>query len=68
MTITETNDDGEITILYDSRCQFPETLGYKPGSPGYKLLRGLWEQVTGRSEECAENTIWEDRREEIGVM
>lgn len=69
MTITETNDDGEITILYDSRWQNPTAFGYKPEDPEYRLLRGLWEEATGRSDECPEpGAIWKDRLEEIGVM
>lgn len=48
MTIYDTNKDGEITILYDSRWEFPEVFGYKPEDPEYKLLRGLWEEATGR--------------------
>ena len=69
MTIYDTNKDGEITITFDSRWRDPTLLGYKPGSPGYKLLRSLWEEAMGNEEEeCAENTIWEDRHDEIGVM
>jgi len=46
MTIYSTNKDGEITILFDSRWQHPETLGFKPEDPEYKLLRKLWEEAT----------------------
>ena len=49
MTIIHTTDDGEIIILFDSRWQFPELLGYKPEDPQYKLLRKLWEEVTGET-------------------
>ncbi len=46
MTIYKTNEDGEITIIFDSRWQHPETLGYKPEDPEYKMLRKLWEEAT----------------------
>lgn len=46
MTICDTTEDGEIIILFDSRWQFPELLGYKPEDPQYKLLRKLWEEAT----------------------
>ncbi|MFC1714616.1 hypothetical protein ACFL6S_13195 [Candidatus Poribacteria bacterium] len=46
ITIYSTIDDGEIIIIYDSRWQYPELLGYKPEDPQYKLLRKLWEEAT----------------------
>jgi hypothetical protein len=52
MTIYDTNKDGEITIVFDTRWQFPETFGYKPEDREYKLLRGLWEEATDRN--CTE--------------
>ena len=59
MTIYDTNKDGEIIVLYDSRWQFPEIFGYKPEDPQYRLLRRLWEKAKGgeESEEeiCEEN-------------
>lgn len=48
MTIYDTNKDGEIIILFDSRWQNPEAFGYKPSDPEYMLLRKLWEEATGR--------------------
>jgi len=50
MTIYDTNKDGEITITFDSRWQFPETFGYKPEDPEYKLLRQLWKEATGNDD------------------
>ena len=47
MTIYDTNKDGEIIIVFDTRWQFPELLGYKPEDPQYKLLRKLWEEAMG---------------------
>lgn len=49
MTIYSTTENGEITVLFDSRWQFPETFGYKPEDPQYKLLRKLWEETTGET-------------------
>jgi len=49
MTIYGTYEDGEIIITFDSRWQNPETLGYKPEDPEYKLLRRLWEEATGET-------------------
>ncbi len=56
MTIYDTNNDSEIIILFDSRWQNPETLGYKPEDPEYKLLRKLWEEDVkeAKSQEKAE--------------
>ncbi len=56
MTIYHTNDDGEITITYDSRWQFPELFGYTPKDPEYKLMRQWWKEATEEKEECVENT------------
>ncbi len=47
MTIYDTNKDGEIIIVFDTRWQFPELLGYKPEDPQYRLLRKLWEEAMG---------------------
>jgi len=49
MTIYSEDSDGNIIVTFDSRWQFPETLGYKPEDPQYKLLRKLWEQATGEA-------------------
>ena len=51
MTIYETTDDGEIRITFDSRWKNPEVFGFKPSDPQYKLLRRLWEEITGYTEE-----------------
>ena len=48
MTIYDTDEAGNITVLYDSRWRYPETLGYKPGEPEYSMLQRLWEEVTGK--------------------
>ncbi len=50
MTIYDTNDDGEIIIVFDSRWQNPEVFGYKPEDPQYKLLRKLWEEAVGKDD------------------
>jgi len=50
VTIYKTNEDGEITIIFDSRWEHPETLGYKPEDPEYKMLRKLWEEATKESD------------------
>jgi len=48
MLIIDTDKDGNIIIIFDSRWRFPELLGYSPDDPQYKALQELWEQVTGR--------------------
>jgi hypothetical protein len=57
-TIYDTDEAGNIIVLYDSRWRHPETLGYKPGDPEYSQLQELWEKVTGKripkEERCAE--------------
>ena len=58
MVIYDTTDDGEVIILFDSRWQFPELLGYKPEDPQYKLLRKLWEEAT-KEADAEEPTIKE---------
>ena len=62
MTIYSTTEDGEIIILFDSRWKHPETLGYKPEDPQYKLLRKLWEEATGETNPERET---EDARNEV---
>ena len=39
MTIYDTDDKGNIVVLYDSRWQYPELLGYKETDPQYEMLR-----------------------------
>ncbi len=57
MTIYSTTDDGEIIIVFDSRWQNPESLGYKPDDPQYKLLRRLWEEATGKAGTDKEDSL-----------
>ena len=45
MQILGEDKDGMIIIHYDSRWEDPTLLGYKPGSPGFLLLRQLWEEA-----------------------
>ena len=40
MTIYDTDELGNMVVLYDSRWQWPELLGYKPTDPEYEMLRG----------------------------
>ena len=51
MQIIDTDDDGQIVILYDSRWQYPEVFGYKPTDPQYKCLRECWLKATQQAEE-----------------
>ncbi len=48
MVIYDTDEDGNIIVVFDSRWRFPETLGYSPNDPQYKVLQKLWEKATGR--------------------
>jgi len=48
MVIYDTDEDGNIIVVFDSRWRFPETLGYSPKDPQYKALQELWEKATGR--------------------
>ena len=61
MTIYSEDQDGEILILFDSRWQFPETLGYKPTDPEYAELQKLWEEATG--ENISENALLDEAAE-----
>lgn len=54
-TIYDTDDDGNIIVVFDSRWRFPELLGYSLDDPQYKALQKMWERATGR-------TIEEDER------
>ena len=47
MTIYDEDREGNIIVVYDSRWQHPETLGYKPTDPEYAELQRLWEKATG---------------------
>jgi hypothetical protein len=47
-TIYDTDDEGNIIVLFDSRWQFPELLGYSPSDPEYKSLQRMWEEQTGK--------------------
>ena len=50
MQIIDTDKDGMIVILYDSRWRDPTLLGYAPSSPQYKCLRELWERINNEEE------------------
>lgn len=47
MQIYSTNENGKITVIFDSRWRFPELLGYSPDDPEYSVLQRLWEKATG---------------------
>jgi len=47
MQIYGTDENGEITVVFDSRWKYPELLGYKPCDPEYSILQSLWERATG---------------------
>ena len=48
MLIIDTDEDGNIAIIFDSRWRFPELLGYSPDDPEYAALQRMWEQTTGK--------------------
>jgi hypothetical protein len=35
-TIYDTDADGNVIVIFDSRWRFPETLGFSPDDPEYK--------------------------------
>ena len=45
MQIYDTDKDDNIIIIYDSRWQDPEVLGYEKGTKEYEGLRKLWENL-----------------------
>ena len=47
--IYDTDKDGNIMVVFDSRWRFPELLGYSPDAPEYKALQRLWEEATGKT-------------------
>ena len=47
-TIYDTDDDGNIIVIFDSRWRFPEILGYSVDDPQYKALQRMWEERTGK--------------------
>jgi len=52
MVIYDTDENGNIIVVFDSRWRFPEILGYSPKDPQYKALQQLWEKATrGKIEE-----------------
>ena len=51
MQITHTDDDGHITIIYDSRWANHEVLGYKPEDLQYRCLQEMWRKVTQPDQE-----------------
>jgi hypothetical protein len=64
MQIYSTDENGEITVVFDSRWKFPELLGYKPEDPMYKVLQGLWEQTTGKKINDNDGSINNNHRKE----
>jgi len=64
-TIYDTDDEGNIIVVFDSRWQFPELLGYSPDDPEYKALQRLWEKATGKTiEEDKRNGRTEERKQQ----
>ncbi len=47
-TIYDTDDDGNMIVVFDTRWQFPELLGFSPEDPEYKQLQHMWETSTGK--------------------
>jgi hypothetical protein len=54
-TIYDTDEDGNIIVAFDSRWQFPETLGYSSSDPQYKALQQMWEKATQTLEKPDQN-------------
>jgi hypothetical protein len=48
-TIYDTDEDGNIIVVFDSRWRFPELLGYSPDDPEYKALQRMWEKATEKN-------------------
>jgi len=55
-TIYDTDEDGNIIVAFDSRWQFPETLGFSPDDPEYRQLQRMWEEATGRKTKKEDDT------------
>ena len=47
-TIYDTDEEGNIIVVFDSRWRFPELLGYSPDDPQYEALQRIWESATGK--------------------
>ena len=47
-TVYDTDADGNIIVVFDSRWRFPETLGFSPDDPEYRELQRMWETSTGK--------------------
>ena len=47
-TVYDTDEDGNIIVVFDSRWRFPETLGFSPDDPEYGELQRMWETSTGK--------------------
>ena len=45
-TVYDTDENGNIIVVFDSRWRFPETLGFSPDDPEYKQLQRMWENAT----------------------
>ena len=47
-TVYDTDEDGNIIVVFDSRWRFPEILGFSPDDPEYACLQRMWEERTGK--------------------
>jgi hypothetical protein len=47
-TVYDTDKEGNIIVVFDSRWRFPELLGYSPNDPQYRALQRMWEKATGK--------------------
>ena len=54
-TVYDTDEDGNVTVIFDSKWRFPELLGYSRDDPRYAALQRMWEKATGRKIEEDEN-------------
>ena len=64
-TIYDTDDDGNMMVVFDTRWQFPELLGFSPDDPQYKSLQRMWERATGKTigEDYTNGRTEEERRQ-----
>ena len=54
-TVYDTDEHGNVTVIFESKWRFPELLGYSPDDPQYAVLQRMWEKATGRKIEEGEN-------------
>ena len=47
-TVYDTDEDGNIIVVFDTRWRFPETLGFSPDDPEYRQLQRMWQKATGK--------------------